>query len=296
MATLGLSDAEREAIEQLERDVIRPSMEALVLLEFARTPSPVLAKLAAEYAAKGVKLVTLDVDQEKLIAAQFRVKSVPTVYAFYQGQPIGDLTPYSSEAQLKSVLDQLLGQLKIGEGAAAAPQADVEPLMVMAEQILTEGDAARAASIFRQIREMAPGDADVVGALVRALVAAGELAEAQAILASLPPESASKPPIARARAALELKSAAPAADTTGLEARIAANPDDLEARFELAGARAAAGDRDAAADALLEIVARDPDWNEGAARKRFLQLLEAQGFADPWTRDQRRRLSALLFT
>ena len=122
------------------------------------------------------------------------------------------------------------------------------------------------------------------------------MAEAQAILASLPPESAIKPPIARARAALELKSAAPVADTTGLEARIAANPDDLEARFELAGARAAAGDRDAAADALLEIVARDPDWNEGAARKRFLQLLEAQGFADPWTRDQRRRLSALLFT
>jgi len=95
---------------------------------------------------------------------------------------------------------------------------------------------------------------------------------------------------------MDLASAAPAADTSALEAKIAANPDDHEARFELAGAKAAAGDRDAAADALLEIIGRDPDWNEGAARKRFLQLLEAQGLADPWTRAQRRRLSALLFT
>ena len=89
---------------------------------------------------------------------------------------------------------------------------------------------------------------------------------------------------------------APAADTSGLEARIAANPDDHDARLELAAALAAAGDRDRAADELLEIIARDKEWNEGAARKRFLQLLEAQGLEDPWGRTQRRRLSALLFT
>jgi putative thioredoxin len=295
VATLGLSEAEREAIERFERAVIEPSMAALVVLEFTRQASPVLAKLAADYAAKGVKLVTIDIDQEKLIAAQFRVQAVPTVYAFFQGQPVADLTPYSSEAQLKSVLDQLLGQLKIADGGAA-PHADIEPLMAMGEQILTEGDAARAASVFRQIHEMAPNDADVVGALVRALVAAGELAEAQAILAGLPPESAAKPAVTRARAALELASAEPPADTAGLEARIAPDPDDHPARFELAGAKAAAGDRDAAADALLEIIARDRDWNEGAARKRFLQLLEAQGLEDPWARGQRRRLSALIFT
>lgn len=295
MATLGLSDAEREAIERFERNVIEPSMAGLVILEFSRAPSPVLSKLAADYAAKGVKLVTLDVDKEKLIAAQFRVQAIPTVYAFYQGQPIADLTAYRSEAQLKSVLDQLLTQLKIGD-QSPAPQADIEPLMAMAEQILTEGDAARAAAVFRQIREMAPDDVDIAGALMRALVAAGEIEEAQGILASLPADSANKPAVARARAALELASAAPAADTAGLEAKVAANPDDHQARFELAGAKAAAGDRDAAADALLEIIARDPDWNEGAARKRFLQLLEAQGLADPWTRAQRRRLSALIFT
>jgi putative thioredoxin len=295
VATLGLSDAEREAIERLERDVIRPSMDGLVILEFTRQPSPVLEKLAAEYAAKGVKLVTLDVDKEKLIAAQFRVQSIPTVYAFYQGQPVTDLTSYRTESQLKSAFDQLLTQLKIGDSGAAA-QTDVEPLMTMGEQILSEGDAPRAVSVFQQIREMAPDDPDVAGALVRALLAAGETGEAEADLASLPPEAANNPAVTRARAALELASAAPVADTSGLEARIAANPDDHEARFELAGAKAAAGDRDAAADALLEIIARDPDWGEGAARKRFLQLLEAQGLADPWARSQRRRLSALIFT
>jgi putative thioredoxin len=109
-------------------------------------------------------------------------------------------------------------------------------------------------------------------------------------------EQAKKPEIARARAALEVASAAPAADTGEFEARLASDPDDHEARFELASANMAAGDRDAAADALLEIVGRDRDWNDGAARKRFLQLLEAQGLEDPWSSAQRRRLSALLFT
>ena len=270
-------------------------MDALVILEFCTQPSPALAKVVADYSVKGVKLVTLDVAKEKLIAAQFRLQTVPTVYAFFGGQPVADLTSYHSESQLKSALDQLVTQLKLGE-QSAAPQADIEPLMAMGEQILAEGDAARAVSIFRQIRDMAPDDVDVAGALVRALVAAGELEEAQAILSSLPPESAAKPAVARARAALELASAATAVDTAAIEAKVAANPDDHEARFELAGARAAAGDRDTAADHLLEIIARDPDWNEGAARKRFLQLLEAQGLADPWTRAQRRRLSALLFT
>jgi putative thioredoxin len=143
---------------------------------------------------------------------------------------------------------------------------------------------------------MAPDNPEVIGGLVRALVAAGEADEARSILDSLPGDLAKKPDIARARATLEVATAAPAADTSALVSRLAANPDDHEARFELANSKMAAGDRDAAADALLEIVRRDREWNEGAGRKRFLQLLEAQGLEDPWSSAQRRRLSALLFT
>ena len=302
MATLGLSEAERESIERFEAEVITPSMSALVLLDFwaewcapCKQLSPVLDKIATDYAAKGVRLVKIDIEADKALAAQFQIQSIPTVYAIHRGQPVADLTNYRSEGQLTKVIDQLLAQLKI-VGEAAAAQAEIEPLVAMGEQVLTDGDAARAASIFSQVREMAPDDPATLGGLVRALLGDGRRDEAQAILDGLSPELGKTPEAARARAAMEVAGAAPRADTGEIEARIAANPDDPDARFELAGARMAAGKRDEAADALLEIIGRDRDWNEGAARQRFLQLLEAQGLGDPWSSVQRRRLSALLFT
>lgn len=302
MATLGLSEAERDAVAKLDREVIQPSMTNLILLDFwadwcgpCKQFAPVLDKVVADYAAKGVKLVKIDVDVDKVIAAQFRVQSIPTLYAFYQGQPVADLTNYRSEGQLKRILDQLIDQLHVG-GEAEAAQAEIGPPIAMGEEVLAGGDPARAAGIFRQVQEMAPENPAAAGGLVRALVAAGEMEEARTVLDSLSPELAGDSAIARARAALETASAGAGADLAELEQKVAADPDDLQARYDLAGAAMASGRRDRAADELLAIVERDRDWNDGAGRKRLLQLLEAQGLEDDWARSQRRRLSALLFT
>lgn len=301
MATLGLSEAEREAVEKFRRDVVEPSMTSLVILDFwaewcgpCKQLAPLLEKVAAQYADRGVTLVKVNVDEEKLIAAQFRIQTIPTVYAFFQGQPVADLTSARTEGQLTAALDQILAQLPV-QGEAQQIEAEIEPLIAMGEQVLGEGDAERAANIFAQIFEMAPENPEVISGLARALLAAGRADEARAKLEGLPEKIAKDPAIARARSALALAEIEPAADTGPLEARIAADPDDHEARYELAGALAARGERDAAADQLLESVARNREWNEGAARKRLLQLLEAVGLEDPWAGAQRRRLSAILF-
>jgi putative thioredoxin len=224
------------------------------------------------------------------------VQSIPTVSAVFQGQLVADLTPARTEAQLTRALDQILGQLPI-EGEAQQAEAEIEPLIAMGEEILAGGDAPRAVSIFEQIMDMAPENPEVVSGLARALVAAGNVEEARTLLDSVPEKLGNDPAIGRARSALTLAEVVPAsAETQAFERRIAADPEDHEARYELAAALMAAGGRDRAADQLFEIIRRDRDWNEGAARKRLLQFLEVVGVEDPWAGQQRRRLSAILFT
>jgi putative thioredoxin len=298
-----MSPQEKEAVEAFRQAVVEPSMTKLVIIDFwaewcgpCKALSPVLEKVAADYADKGVVLAKIDTDKNQFIAAQFQIKSIPTVYAMFQGQLVADLTTARTESQLKTMLDQILRQLPV-DSAEHSQEAELEPLIAMGEQVLSEGDAERALSVFDQIAEIAPENPEIVSGRVRALVALNRLDDAEAALGALPEDAAKAPEIDRARAALDLaRSAPPAEDIAPLIAAAEANPDDLQARYDLANAQMAAGQRDDAADSLLAIVTRDRDWNDGAARAQFLKLLEVVGLEDPWVSGQRRRLSAILFT
>ncbi len=311
MASMGLSIDEQKAVDRFRKTAVEPSQTSLVILDFwaewcgpCKALAPVLEKVAAEYAEKGVVLAKINVDEEQFIAAQFQVRSIPTVYAMFQGQPVADLTNARSESQLKAMLDQLLEQLPVQAGAAGAgapPGPSAEELaqfVKMGEEALSAGDAQRAASIFAQITEFAEGNAPAHAGLVRALVMLGEVDQARQVMQMIDsdPSLAADPVIAPARSALELAGTrVDDGELAALRAAAAANPADMGAQFAYAEAAFAAGARDEAADTLLTMVAADREWNEGTARTKLLKIFEATGLEDEWVISVRRRLSRVLF-
>ena len=304
MATLGLSIEEQKAVDRFRTTVVEPSMTSLVILDFwaewcgpCKALTPVLEKVAAEYADKGVLLAKVNVDEEQFIAAQFQVRSIPTVYAIFQGQPVADLTNARGESQLKATLDQLLAKLPVQPGALGAEAApDVAPLLAMGEDVLASGDGERAVGVFAQIVDMVPDNAEAVAGLVRALVAAGQVAEAEELLGGLEAPLATDPAIERARAALELAKDRPdEGELAALRAAATASPDNMDAQLAYASAAFAAGQRDEAAGTLLQMIAADREWNEGAAKAKLLQMFEVIGLEDPWVSATRRKLSTILF-
>ena len=300
---------EQKAVERFKSEVVEPSMSKLVILDFhaewcgpCKALAPMLEKVAAEYADKGVVLVKVDVDKEKFIAAQFQVQSIPTIYAMFQGQPVADLTNARSESQLKQTLDQILAQIPVqgGEAGGAEAQAaqQVEQFVAMGEQVLADGDAARAAGIFAQVTEMAPDNAAAHAGLIRALTQADQVEEAKSVLAAVEanPALAGDPQIDNAKAALELAgNKVDDSELTALREKAQADPADMDARLAYAEAAFAAGDRDAAADELLTMIEADREWNDGAARTKLIDIFNAVGLEDPWVVATRRRLSKLLF-
>jgi putative thioredoxin len=297
---MGLNLEEQKAVDRFRKDIVEPSMTSLVVLDFwaewcgpCKALTPVLEKVCAEYADKGVILAKINVDEEQFIAAQFQVRTIPTVYAMFQGQPVADLTNARTESQLKTMLDQILAQLPIG---AEQPAPEVAQFIEMGESVLAEGDGERAAGIFSQVVEMAPESAPARAGLIRSLVAAGRADEARAAAEGLEEALAADPAVRAAVAALEL--AGERVDDSELQAMRAAaaeRPTDMDAQLAFAEAAFAAGERDSAADTRLAKIQHDRDWNEGAARARLLKIFEAVGLEDPWVVATRRRLSRVLF-
>lgn len=309
---MGLNMDEQKAVENFRKTVVDPSQTKLVILDFwaewcgpCKALTPMLEKVATQYADKGVVLAKINVDEDKFIASQFQVRSIPTVYAMFQGQPVADLTPARSESQLTQAIDQLLEQLPIqagsGEGGAA-PQGpkpeEIAQFVAMGEAALGEGDAQRAAGIFAQVTELAPDNAPAHAGLVRALVALDQVKEAKKVMQAVEadPRLAGDPAIAAARSAIELAGTrVDEGELADLRAKAEAAPADMHAQFDYAEAAFAAGERDQAADTLLTMIEADREWNDGAAKAKLLQIFEAVGLEDEWVVERRRRLSRILF-
>ncbi|HVI53154.1 MAG TPA: co-chaperone YbbN [Candidatus Sulfotelmatobacter sp.] len=274
------------------QDVIEASMQVPVIVDFwapwcgpCKTLGPLLEKLVK--AAKGtVKLVKIDVDANQDLAAQMRIQSVPMVYAFDQGRPVDGFSGAVGESQLKAFIGRLTG---------GAGHEGVEDALAQAKALLAEGQVPQAQQIYQQILAADHANAPALGGFLRCLLALGETDNAAAMLARLPEELAKHADIAAVRTALELASQGEAGATAELRRRLAQDHNDHQARFDLAMAYFATGEREAAVDELLEIVRRDRAWQDDGARKQLLKLFEAFGPGDPLAAAGRRRLSSLLF-
>ena len=243
---------------------------------------------AVRAAAGKVKLVKINIDEHPGVAGQLGVRSIPAVYAFDQGRPVDGFMGVIPESQIKLFVDRLGG---------ASMEQEVEPLLAQAAESLKLGDIGGAAQGFMAVLQLDPANTKAIAGMARIALQSGNADEAREILDMAPPEKASDPEIASVRAALELAASAEAAGDTGaLAMKVANEPDNHAARFELAEALSARGDLQHASEHLLHIIAANRDWNEGAARTQLLKIFEAAGPMSEVTKQGRRKLSAILFS
>jgi putative thioredoxin len=275
------------------QDVVAESMQQPVLVDFwapwcgpCKQLTPIIEK-AVKAAGGKVKLVKMNIDEHPQIAGQLGIQSIPAVYAFDRGQPVDGFTGALPESQIKAFIERLVGP------AAGGP----EEILAEAAERAKEGDVAGAAELYAAVLAEDPENLTAIAALAKLHVDLKDYDGARRFLDMVPPVKASHADVAAARAALDLaEQAASLGDLGELEHRIAADPDDYQARFDFALGLNARDRRDAAVDQLLAIFKRDRTWNEDAARKQLVQFFEAWGPMDPATLAGRRKLSSLLFS
>jgi len=278
-------------------EVVDASNDLPVIVDFwapwcgpCKTLGPLLEKAVAE--TKGaVRMVKVDIDKSPELAQQMRIQSIPAVYAFVGGRPVDGFMGAVPESQIKEFIKRLV---------AAAPGAQVSPVeeaLAQAKQALAEGDVGTATTFYGHILQHEPANIDALAGIGRCYLALGDLAKARQALEAIPADQAKSADCVALRAGIELaEQAEQAGPETELEARLVRDPNDHQARYDLAMAKFAAGDRAAAVDHLLDLIRRNRSWNEEAARKQLLKLFEAFGMTDPLTVESRRRLSTLLFS
>ena len=274
------------------RDVIEASREVPVLVDFwapwcgpCRQLTPILEK-AVRVAKGAVRLVKLNIDEHPQIPGQMGVQSIPAVFAFQDGRPVDGFMGALPEPRVNAFIARLIGD-DAGDTAA-----DIEA----ADEALAAGDLNAAAQLFGEVLQKDRENAQALAGLAKCYIKTGDLTRAEQTLALVPPAKADSAPVASARAALELARKAPAAgEIDALRAKLAADPKDAQARFDLALALNAKGDRKGALNELLTLVAKNRSWSDDAARKQLLQLFDAWGPSDPSTITGRQRLSSLLF-
>jgi putative thioredoxin len=280
-------------------DVIEASKQHLVLVDFWATwcgpckqLGPVLEKVVrAQNGA--VTLAKVDIDRNPQIAQQMGVQSVPAVFAFFQGRPVDGFAGALPESEIKAWLDKLVA----ATGKDAAPGAGLDAALKQAAEFLAANDAVTAQSIYADILDAAPSNAEAYAGMLRCLLALGEKDRAMQMLAGAPPDIAKNKVLDPIRTAFELAGQAEkSGDAAALKAKLDQDPSNHQTRFDLAMASYAVGQKEEAVDHLLEIVRRQRNWNEDAARKQLVKLFEAFGPMDPLTISARKRLSSILFS
>ncbi|MFO1153742.1 MAG: thioredoxin [Rhodospirillales bacterium] len=275
-------------------DVIRASMTTPVIVDFwapwcqpCKQLTPTIERVVQQANGR-VRLVKINIDENQDLAAQLRIQSVPTVYAFIGGRPVDAFVGAQPESKIRQFVDLLL------QGAASP----LDDLLAQAQAALDAGDARAAADGFARVLKEDPRQPKAIAGLIRARVAQGDPGAARKLATGLPQDLAAAPEIKAALTAIDVAEEAKraAGDLADLERKVAADPADLQAKFDLALALYGRGRSEAAIDQLLELIRRDNHWNDEAARKQLVKIFDALGPTHPLTAVSRRKLSSLLFS